>query len=423
MSVSTARPRVSRFRSIRNASIALACSPGWLATFRAAAAPGSDTDTMAVAEFAPLATSVAAMAAMPFLKPFQRRLLTFANAAPILINGADTLVREGVRMEVLDALAVGLSAARGEVYTANITTFLLALGEYLEHQTARKSDRLLRRLLHPEPAPAWVERAGELVQVAGDEVGVGETVVVGVGETIPVDGRIVDGVALVNQAAVTGEDVPVRREKRHRVVAGSVVEEGRVRIETQRVGSDRTTARVASFVQASFANRSDTQRTADDLADKCVWLTLITGALAYALTRDLTRLAPATADIVLVDDRLAAVAEAREISARTMKLIRSSFTVVVGINTVVLGGAVMGWLSPVMSALLHNGTTIGVLLRALAGADTRGNGYRAPATVRRPRHGAVTLDGCALCKSPPRPRTSSPSSFRVHARSTRLLCH
>ena len=75
----------------------------------------------------------------------------------------------------------------------------------------------------------------------------GEIVVVGVGEAVPVDGRVIEGVALVNQAAVTGEDLPVRREQRQRVIAGSVVEEGRIRIEAQRVGSDTTTARVASF--------------------------------------------------------------------------------------------------------------------------------------------------------------------------------
>jgi cation transport ATPase len=241
-------------------------------------------------EIAPMVTSAATLAALPFLQPNLGRLLTLANVSPILIEGADSLLRQGIKMEVLDALAVGLATFKGEAYTANITAVLLALGEYLEHQTQRKSDQLLRRLLSPEPAPAWVERGGELIQVPGDAVQVGEIVVVGVGETVPVDGRVVEGTALVNQAAVTGEDLPVRREQRHRVVAGSVVEEGRIRIEAQRVGSETTTARVASFIQSSLENRSDTQRMAEELADKRVWFTLVTGGLVYALTRDLTRL-------------------------------------------------------------------------------------------------------------------------------------
>jgi heavy metal translocating P-type ATPase len=261
-----------------------------LSAFRRDQVPASESSATAVGEVAPMVTSAAALALMPLLGPTQRRLLTLANVAPILVEGADTLVRRGVRMEVLDALAVGLATFKGETYTANITAFLLALGSYLEHETQRKSDLLLRRLLQPAPAPAWVERGGELVQVAGDEVKPGEIVVVGVGESIPVDGRVVEGMALVNQSSVTGEEVPVRRERRHRVVAGSVVEEGRIRIEAQRVGADTTAARVASFIRSSLEARSDTQRLAEELADQRVWLTLVTGGIVYALTRDLTRL-------------------------------------------------------------------------------------------------------------------------------------
>ncbi len=261
-----------------------------LAAYQAGQAPASGAKPTVAGEIAPMVTSAATLAALPLLQANLGRLLTLANVSPILIDGADTLLRQGIKMEVLDALAVGLATFKGETYTANITAFLLALGEYLEHQTQRRSDQLLRRLLSPEPAPAWVERDGELIQVSGDTVTVGEIVVVGVGETVPVDGRVVEGTALVNQAAVTGEDLPVRREQRHRVVAGSVVEEGRIRVEAQRVGSETTTARVASFIQSSLENRSDTQRMAEELADKRVWFTLVTGGLVYALTRDLTRL-------------------------------------------------------------------------------------------------------------------------------------
>ena len=163
------------------------------------------------AEIAPMVASALGLAALPWLSPPAQRLLTFINQGRTLATGADTLIRQGIKVEVLDAPAIGLAAGRGQVYTATITGFMLALGEYLERRTERQSDRLLRRLLHPEPALAWVERDGVLSQVAGDQVEEGETVAVGVGETIPVDGRVIDGAALVNQAAVTGEDVPVRK--------------------------------------------------------------------------------------------------------------------------------------------------------------------------------------------------------------------
>ncbi len=252
--------------------------------------PGLPEDSGLEAAIAPIVTSAASLAMLPLLPPAAQKLLTLAVVGSTLAKGADTLLDSGIKVEVLDALAVGLAAARGEVYTATVTGFLLALGEYLERRTEHQSDRLLRKLLRPEPAMAWVERDGELVQVPGDEVLEGELVSVGVGETVPVDGRVVDGAALVNQAAITGEDVPVRREPPKRVVSGSVVVEGRVRVEATRVGEDTTTARVARFIQESLGKRSNTQRLADQLADKRVYLTLGTGGLVYALTRDLTRL-------------------------------------------------------------------------------------------------------------------------------------
>ncbi|CRI64248.1 Heavy metal translocating P-type ATPase [Thiocapsa sp. KS1] len=242
------------------------------------------------AEIFPMVTAAATIALLPFLSRPLQVALTVANVASTLGTGAETLIREGIKVEVLDALAIGLSAARGELYTANITDFLLALGNFLERRTERQSDRLLRKLLRPEPAMAWVERDGELTQIPGDQVMPGEVVVVGTGETIPVDGRVVGGSALVNQAAVTGEDVPVRKEAPRRAISGSVLIEGRLRIEATQVGDETTTARISRFIQESLDKRSDTQREADRLADQRVYLTLGTGAVVYGVTRNLTRL-------------------------------------------------------------------------------------------------------------------------------------
>lgn len=239
---------------------------------------------------APMVTTLLTLAALPFLTPPMQMLLTLVNLGSTLAKGAETLLRKGVKVEVLDAVAVGLAAASGKPYTANITDLLLDLGEYLEQRTARQSDRLLRRLLRPDPAMAWVERDGELTQVAGDQVRAGELVVIGPGETVPVDGHVHAGTALVNQSTVTGEDLPVRKEPPARVIAGSVLVEGRLRVTATRVGAETTTARVARFIQESLDRGADTQRLADELADKRVYLTLGTGAAVYALTRDLTRL-------------------------------------------------------------------------------------------------------------------------------------
>ena len=243
-----------------------------------------------MAELAPMVMTTSLMASMPLMNPAMSGLLTWLNISPALYEGASTLLTRGIKMEVLDAIAVGLTAYKGEYYTTNITTFLMQLGHYLETLTEQQSDSLLRQLLRPGTASAWVEREGELIQIPGNEVEEGEFVSVGVGEKIPVDGLILDGTALVNQSSITGEDVPVRKEIMDSAIAGTVIEEGRLRIEARHVGEETTTARIASYIEDSLGQHSETQRLAEVQADKRVYLTLGTGALIYMLTKDTSRL-------------------------------------------------------------------------------------------------------------------------------------
>jgi manganese/zinc-transporting P-type ATPase C len=259
--------------------------------------PSGEAGPTPAAEVAPLVRSLALLVMLPFLPWPARRLLTFLNISGTLFRGLDTLIHRGVKMEVLDAMAIGLSAGRGEHFTANVTHFLMQLGGYLEHRTERQSDRMLRRLLRPEPVLAWVERGGVLVQIPDDQIRMEERVEVGPGERIPVDGLVLEGTALINQANITGEPVPVRKEVMDRVIAGTVIEDGRLRIEARHVGDETTTARIARFIGDSLDRGSDTQRMADRLADQRVYLTLGTGGLIYGLTRDQRRLA----SVFLVD--------------------------------------------------------------------------------------------------------------------------
>ena len=259
--------------------------------------PAGESEPTPPAELAPALVTGAVILSLPFLPPPLRALVTFLNIGKTLLEGLDTLLSRGLKIEVLDAAAIGLSAARGEYLTANVTDFLMRLGGYLESRTERQSSRMLRRLIRPEPVPAWVERDGGLVEVMDDAIEAGERVRVGPGDKIPVDGLVLDGAALVNQAAVTGESVPVRKEIMDRVIAGSVIEDGRLRIEARHVGAETTTARIARFIDDSLDQSSETQRVAERLADRRVKLTLGTGGLIYLLTRDERRLA----SIFLVD--------------------------------------------------------------------------------------------------------------------------
>ncbi|MCW2306964.1 heavy metal translocating P-type ATPase [Rhodobium gokarnense] len=249
-----------------------------------------------VADLAPLIANGALIALLPFLGPTAKAALTFLNISGTLVNGAAAATR-GIKVETLDALAIGLTAAKGEYLTANTTEFLLKLAGYVESTTAQKSDDMLRHLLRPEPVDAWVEKGGKLTRVADTDIRENDRVVVGVGERIPVDGLVLRGNAFVNQASITGESEPVRKEPMDRVISGSVVEDGRLTIEARHVGEETTTARVSKFIEQALDQTSETQRVSAALADKRVYLTLGTGAAVYSLTRDLTRLE----SVLLVD--------------------------------------------------------------------------------------------------------------------------
>lgn len=231
------------------------------------------------------------MLATPFLSKRVRAAVSWASISRTLWTGVQTLLSRGIKVEVLDAAAVGLSAWRGEYLTANTTQFMLHLGEYMQSSTERKSEGLVKRLLLPIPTTAWVERDGRLVQIPANTIVIGDVVEIGMGELIPVDGEVVEGLARVNQSSLTGETVPVKKEPGDGAISGTVVEEGRVRIRAVRVGNHTAIARIAQFIENSLQTESSTQRLAARLADKRVLFTFGMGALVFALTRDVRRVA------------------------------------------------------------------------------------------------------------------------------------
>jgi len=218
---------------------------------------------------------------LPVLPSLGRKLLTWSLIAPVVWEGSKTLATQGIKVEVLDSLAVSLAALRGEYFTAIATFGLLELGGYLENKTEQHADGLLRHLLKPMPTKTWVERDGTLIEIDCSALVAGDRIEVGTGDMIPIDGKVVDGNAAVNQASVTGETLAVRKEKGDKVLSGTVLEEGRLRILATRVGSDTTTSRIARFIENSLQQQSQTQCLAEDLANKRVYLTLGLGGLVY----------------------------------------------------------------------------------------------------------------------------------------------
>lgn len=238
----------------------------------------------------PLAGRVALLAALPMLPPTLGTFLSIATIMPRVVRGLRSVIADGVTVELLDALAVSIAAFRGNFATAVTTDLMMGSGEFLEETTIRHSGELLQELLMPNPETAWIEQDGAAVEVPFATVKTGNLVVVSTGGLIPVDGVVRGGAAQVNQASITGESVPVRKEPGDTIIAGSLVEIGHLKIEAQRVGDETTTARIAALIRESLAVRSDTERLAQHRADQQVYMTLGLGLATLLVTRDLRRL-------------------------------------------------------------------------------------------------------------------------------------
>lgn len=242
-------------------------------------------------ELLTVAAAAALLVATNKLPQGVRLPATLAASLPLYAGAVEDLFKEGVNSHVLEALAVAISTASQDYVAANATVFMLALGEYLENSIARRSDDLLKNLLRPDTGLVWVEKDGVEQQVEAENVGVGDTVIVGAGATIPVDGTVLGGEALVNEAAMTGESVPVTRNRGDAVLSGTVVEEGRLRIYAEHVGRKTAAARIADYVEQSLTAKSKAQLGAAKLADRLVPGVLGLAGAAWLFTGDWRRAA------------------------------------------------------------------------------------------------------------------------------------
>lgn len=219
-----------------------------------------------------------------------RLAITSLAAKPLLIDGIKELFSEGLTSRVLEAMAVGVSIARKDYLAANSTNLMLELGEYIEETTVHKSDDLIKELAKPNVKKAWieVEEDGKAVQKMVDTalLKIGDIVIVGAGDTIAIDGHIISGNASVNQVSMTGESEPVFKQRGDRVISGTVVEEGRLKIWAEYVGEDTATARIKNYITTSLNEKSSVGLKATKLADKLVPVTLGLAGVSYAINKD-----------------------------------------------------------------------------------------------------------------------------------------
>ena len=225
----------------------------------------------------------------PFLPMRLRAVLAWFTAMPVLAKGAGAMLNKGITVEVLDASAVTFTLLRKDYFSPNAIVLLLTFGEYLHQLTEYKANRLLLSLYKPEIEWVWVEVDGVETRFSINEVKVGDMVVCGHGELIPVDGVVVEGAAAVNASSITGEPLPVDAVPGVAVFSGTVIEDGRIKIRAERVGSESTTAKVHQYIEKSLENKSHVQAESEALANKLVPLTFGVGLSIFVLTRDIRR--------------------------------------------------------------------------------------------------------------------------------------
>ena len=254
----------------------------------------------------------AAAALTPFLPGQAAAPMSWLLGLPTIIDGLHTLLYDGVKVEVLDASAVGFSLLRRDYFTANAIVAMLGLGACLEGWTEKKSDDLLKSLLKPQVETVSVERDAREIRVEFADLKIGDLVICGSGELVPVDGVVVDGDAALNQSSITGESLPVHVGEGDEVLSGAVVEDGRIKIAARNVGGETSMARIGRFLENSLRTRSASQKKSDELADRLVPVTFGLGLALFALTRDVTRAAA-----VLTVDYSCAIKLASPVAVKT----------------------------------------------------------------------------------------------------------
>ncbi len=226
-----------------------------------------------------------------------RSLLAIVHAVPYLRAGIRSLLRGKLSVSVLDATAVTVSLVRGDFDTAGSVMFMLGLGELMEQWTRKKSVSDLAGAMALTVEKTWCRMDGQEVLVPVKDIPAGAEVIVRTGSMIPLDGKVVEGEALVNQSSMTGESLPVRKSAGSLVYAGTVVEEGSCVFQVSAVSGGGRYDRIVRMIEDSEKLKSTAEDHAARLADRLVPYTLGGTGLVYLLTRNITK----TLAVLMVD--------------------------------------------------------------------------------------------------------------------------
>ena len=218
-----------------------------------------------------------------------RTFLTTLKSVKYIWKGVRTLAKCRIEVPVLDATAIGVSMLRGDFSTASSVMFLLGFGEILEDWTHKKSVDDLARSMSLNVSKVWLITEDSEVQVGTDEIKPGDKVRIHMGTVIPFDGIVTEGEAMVNEASLTGESMPVAKHESSYVYAGTVMEEGELTIRVKETSGSTKFEKIVTMIEETEKLKSAVESKAEHLADRLVPYTLAGTALTYALTRNVTK--------------------------------------------------------------------------------------------------------------------------------------
>lgn len=207
---------------------------------------------------------------------------------PIAVNAIRGLRFRIIGIDTLVTLAVVGALFIGEYWEAAAVTFLFMLGDYLEAKTLEKTRSSIKMLLDLAPDTARVIRDGQEMEIGAQDVVKGDIVIVRPGEKIAVDGEVIDGNAYANQAAITGESIPVHKAISDEVFSGAVIESGYIKVRADRVGEDTTFARILQMVEEAQDKKAKTQKFLEEFSKYYTPSIIVLTLLIYLITRDIT---------------------------------------------------------------------------------------------------------------------------------------
>lgn len=218
-----------------------------------------------------------------------RAAYILCRAMKYAYKGLCCLSDRKLEVPVLDAIAISVSVLRGNLKTAGSIMFLLGVGEILEEWTHKKSVGDLARCMSLNVNKVWLVKDGQQRLVPSDRIAAGDQVVVRMGNVIPFDGVVTEGEAMVNQASLTGEPLPVKKEEDGYVYAGTVIEEGELTIQVRETSGCTRFEKIVTMIEESEKLKSSVESKAEHLADRLVPYTLLGTGLVWLLTGSATK--------------------------------------------------------------------------------------------------------------------------------------